>query len=177
MRRTVFRASGLALVGALCAVMQSELMAQESRIGIALGSTPPAVEIEDLDGDPVDLGDYVGKKPLLLEFWATWCPLCEALLPRMEAAHREYGDRVQFFAVAVAVNQTKRSIRRHLDDHPLSFPVLWDTRGRAVRAFMAPTTSYVVVLDAEGRVVYTGTGDDQDIDEAVRRALPQRSFR
>lgn len=177
MRRAFLGLRSLLLAALLSAVTGSALPAQETQIGIALGSIPPAVEIEDLDGNPVDLGRYIGETPLLLEFWATWCPLCQALLPRMEAAHEKYGDQVRFFAVAVAVNQTKRSIRRHLEDHQLPFPVLWDTRGRAVRAFMAPTTSYVVVLDAEGRVVYTGTGDDQDIDEAVRRALPRRSSR
>ncbi len=49
--------------------------------------------------------------------------------------------------------------------------VLWDTDGRAVRAFMAPSTSYVVVLDAAGRVAYTGLGEDQDIEAAIERAL------
>jgi uncharacterized membrane protein YeiH len=49
----------------------------------------------------------------------------------------------------------------------MAFPVLWDGRGAAVRAFRAPATSYVVVLDAAGRVVYTGIGADQDIEMAL----------
>jgi predicted transcriptional regulator len=89
----------------------------------------------------------------------------------MAAAYEKYGDAVRFLVIAVAVNQSKRSIRRHLERHPMPFDVLWDTQGRATRAFMAPTTSYVVVLDADGRVVYTGTGDQQDIEGAVRMAV------
>jgi len=148
------------------------LMAQDAQIGLPLGAEPDTATVEDLDGRPVSLARYVGSKPLLVEFWATWCPLCEKLLPRMVEAHRRFGEQVEFVAIAVAVNQTQRSIRRHLERHPLPFPVLWDAGGRAVRAFMAPTTSYVVVLDREGRVVYTGTGDDQDIMVAVGRAVP-----
>jgi thiol-disulfide isomerase/thioredoxin len=144
----------------------------EGDLGIALGATPPAVTIEDLDGRPVDLGQVVGKKPVLLEFWATWCPLCEALLPRLEAAHRRYGDQVEFVAIAVAVNQSQSSVKRHLARHPIPFRFLWDRSGNAVRAFQAPSTSFVVVLDASGKVVYTGLGDDQDIDAAVRRVVP-----
>ncbi len=53
----------------------------------------------------------------------------------------------------------------------MPFPILWDTDGRATRAFQAPSTSYVAVLDAKGRVVYTGTGADQNIEEAVKRAV------
>ena len=49
--------------------------------------------------------------------------------------------------------------------------VLWDTRGRATRAFQAPTTSYIVVLDAQGRVVYSGAGEEQDVVAAVEKAV------
>jgi len=151
-------------------VSPAALRAQDDQIGIAHGATPPAVQIEDLDGKPVDLGEYVGKKPVVIEFWATWCPLCERLFPAVEAAHRRHGAAVDFVVIAVAVNQSQRSIRRHLERHPLPFRVLWDTEGRATRAFQAPSTSYVVALDATGRVVYTGIGAEQDIEEAVRRA-------
>ncbi len=146
------------------------LRAQE-QIGIAVGAKPEPVTIEDLDGSPVDLGDYIGVKPVLLEFWATWCPLCAALEPRMAAAHSQYGEQVEFLIVAVAVNQSARRVRRHLERHELPGRFLWDTDGRAVRAFMAPSTSYVVVLDAGGRVVYTGLGADQDIEAALESAL------
>ena len=159
------------LLGLAAAIAPGRLAAQEDDIGIPLGATPPVVQIEDLDGKPVDLSQFIGKQPVLVEFWATWCPLCKALLPRIEAAHRRYGDGVQFLVVAVAVNQSQTSIRRHLRDHPMAFPVLWDANGRAARAFQAPSTSYVVVLDASGKVVYTGSGSDQDIEAAVGRAV------
>ena len=160
----------LAVVAALAA---APLRAQDdAQIGLPHGATPGAVTLEDLDGTPVDLGQWVGAKPVLLEFWATWCPLCERLFPELEAAHRQYGEQVEFIAVAVGVNQSQRSIKRHLARHPLPFRVLWDGEGDATRAYRAPTTSYVVVLDAQGRVVYTGTGEDQDIVAAVKRALP-----
>ena len=145
--------------------------AQTDEVGITLGATPEAVTIEDLDGEPVELSQWVGNKPTLLEFWATWCENCEALLPRMREAHRRYGEQVEFLAVSVGVNQTPRSIRRHLEKHPIPFRVLWDGKGNATRAYKAPTTSYVVVLDADGRVTYTGVGPDQDIDAAVRRVI------
>jgi thiol-disulfide isomerase/thioredoxin len=143
----------------------------EGDMGIAVGAKPPVVTIADLDGHPVDLGQVVGKKPVLLEFWATWCPLCEALLPKLEAAHARFGDRMEFVAIAVAINQSPASVQRHLAKHPIPFRFLWDTDGNAVRAFQAPSTSYVVVLDAAGKVVYTGIGEDQDIDAAVRKVV------
>ena len=59
---------------------------RQPRSRARLGTRAPAVVVQDLDGKPVDLGQYIGKKPVLLEFWATWCEICEALLPTVRAA-------------------------------------------------------------------------------------------
>ncbi len=108
---------------------------------------------------------------MLVEFWATWCPLCRKLLPRLAAAHAQADTSVAFLIVAVGVGQTPRSIQRHLADEKMPGRVLWDGEGKAVRAFDTPGTSYVVALDRAGRVVYTGYGADQDIAAAVAKAL------
>ena len=146
------------------------LLHAQDIIGIPVGETPPAVTLENLTGDSVALSQWIGKKPVIVEFWATWCPICAELLPRMEAAQQKYGDRAEFVVVAVAVNQSKNSVRRHLEKHPMPFTFLWDGNGAAVRAFQAPSTSYIAVLDAKGKVVYTGVGEDQDIEAALSRA-------
>jgi hypothetical protein len=81
-----------------------------------------------------------------------------------------HGEAVAFVAVAVGVNQSPRSVRRYLDKHPDMGSVVWDGKGKAVRAFEAPGTSYVVALDKTGKVVYTGFGADQDIAGAFTAA-------
>ncbi|CAN5806346.1 hypothetical protein BH23GEM9_BH23GEM9_25100 [soil metagenome] len=143
-------------------------------VGLALGVVPESVQVEDLDGGAVNLGDYVGRKPVLIQFWATWCPLCAALEPKLRAAKQQHGDDLDVVILAVGVNQTPRSIKRHLERHELAGRVLFDGRGRATRAFRAPTTSYVVALDRRGRVVYTGVGSDQDIAAAAAKAVAGR---
>lgn len=143
--------------------------AQEA--GIPIGSIGPDVTLETLDGGTAKLSQWVGKKPVLLEFWASWCPNCKALEPAMEAAHKEFGDRVEFIGVAVSVNQPMDRVKRYMDRYELPMTMLYDRRGEASAAYDAPATSYVVVLDASGKVVYTGTGANQDISAAVRRAV------
>ena len=169
--RSKYRTTAAAVVVALLSVLFASDVAAQTRIGIERGATPAALTLETIDGESVDLADSFGKRPVVLQFWATWCPLCEALEPKMIAAHEEFGDRVDFYAVAVAVGQNPRRIRRHLEDHPLPFPMLWDEDGEATRRFMAPTTSYVVMLDAEGRVAYTGVDGGQDIRGALARIV------
>jgi len=157
------------LVLALSLLTASSAVGQD-QIGIALGATPEAVSVEDLDGNAVDLAEWIGKKPVVLQFWATWCPVCEALTPKVNAARATHGEAVAFLVVAVGVNQSQRSVKRYLDKHRGMGTVVWDGKGRAVRAFEAPGTSYVVALDKSGKVAYTGFGADQDIAGAFDAA-------
>ncbi len=152
----------------LATVAVAEVQAQE--VGLAVGSRAPAVEVHDLDGNSVDLGQYLGKQPLFLEWWATWCEQCDALLPRVRAARAEVGERVRFIGINVAVNQSPDRVRRYIESHDVPFRTLYDDEGTSTRAYAAPTTSYVVIVDRAGRVTYTGTGGDQDFLAALRQA-------
>jgi thiol-disulfide isomerase/thioredoxin len=161
--KTLLRAWAVALL----LLGGGRLAAQES--GISVGSKAPAVTVNDLEGKPVDLGQYIGKQPVLLEFWATWCELCEELLPRVRAAQAAYASKVEFIGVNVTVNQTRDRVRRYVDSHQPGFRTLYDDQGTSIRAYKVPTTSYVVVIDRAGKVAYTGTGGTQDLEGVLRR--------
>ncbi len=142
--------------------------------GIDLGAAAPAAMVETLDGTPVDMTSFYGKgKPVVVEFWATWCPLCRRLEPVMQAARAKYGDRVTFVSVGVAANQTPERQRAHAAANGMTGEFVFDRDDNAQKAFRALHTSYVVVMDAQGKVVYTGMGESQDIDAAVRKGLGQ----
>jgi thiol-disulfide isomerase/thioredoxin len=145
---------------------------QSGGVSLALGTQGPSAELEDLDGQPVQLSDFIeAGKPAVLEFWATWCEQCEALQPQFDELQARYGEDVSVVAVAVGVSQSPRRVRRHLEDHDPGYPYLYDVRGAAVRAYNATTTSIVVMLDRDGKVAYTGVGTDQDILAAVETLL------
>jgi thiol-disulfide isomerase/thioredoxin len=161
------RIAGIAVaLAALTAVPVHSATAQQ---GIAVGATAPAVTVNDLDGKPVDLGAYIGKKPVLLEFWATWCTNCEEMLPRIKAAHAAYGDRVEFVGINVTVNQTPARVRRYLESHQPPYRTLYDDQGTSIRAYQVPATSYIVVVDRAGKVAYTGIGGEQDLDPVLKQ--------
>jgi thiol-disulfide isomerase/thioredoxin len=158
---------------ALAALLLSPIALHAQEDGLVVGARAPAVVVHDLEGKPVDLGQYIGKKPVLLEFWATWCELCEELLPRVRAAHAEFGDRVEFFGVNVTVNQSRDRVRRWVEANHPPFRTLYDDEGTSTRAYAAPTTSYVVVVNRAGKVAYTGTGGTQDLSTVLRGVAAQ----
>lgn len=148
----------------------SEAGSQE--VALAVGTQAPAAALEDLDGNPVQLLDYVQEgKPTLLEFWAAWCENCEALEPQIEEIQARWGGKVNVVAVAVAVSQSQRRVKRHAEDQGADYPYLWDARGEAVRAYEVPGTSVVVILDGQGKVAYTGSGGSQNLVKVVEELL------
>ena len=159
----------LALVaGALTFAAPRAASAQDA--GLPLGSSAPSAVVNTLDGKAVNLAD-VAKGPALIEFWATWCENCEHLLPTLKRVHAQYGNRVKFVGVSVSVNQSPKRVQLHVAKYGVPGVQLYDTQGNATGAWDVPATSYVVVLDRAGRVVYTGVGGDQDLDAAIRKAL------
>jgi thiol-disulfide isomerase/thioredoxin len=139
--------------------------------GLTLGTKAPPALVQSLDGKSVNLSQVVGTGPTLIEFWATWCPNCKELEPTLTAAQTKYAGRVRFVTVAVAINESMERVQKHVAVHPLPGTVVYDADGNAAGAYDAPATSYVVVIDHSGKVVYTGVGGTQDIDAAIKKAL------
>ena len=162
------RSIRLAFASALIAL---PMMAAAQESGIAIGSVAPGAAVETLDGKPMDLAEYVKKGPTLLQFWATWCTNCKALEPRINAAIKKYEGKVTFVAVAVSVNQSVERIKAYRDKYQMHHEIVYDRKGYASDAYEVAATSYIVVVDGKGKVVYTGLGADQDIDAAVAKAL------
>jgi len=143
--------------------------AQES--GIEVGIRAPAAAVQTLDGKPTNLSAYIGKRPVLMEFWAFWCPNCKQLEPSLLRLQKKYGSRVKFLAVAVSVNQTPARVKAYAAKHRYRHETVFDSDGKATDAYEVPATSYVVIVNAKGDVVYTGLGGKQDLEAALLKAF------
>ena len=149
--------------------LSSAARSQES--GIAVGAQAPGAKVQTLDGKTIDIGSYVGKSPMVIEFWAFWCPNCKELEPSLLALHKKYGSRVRFLAVAVSVNETIDRVKAYTSKHRYPYQTVYDDKGEATEAYDVAATSYVVVVDGSGKVVYTGLGGRQQLEPAILRAL------
>ena len=166
------RLSAIALFAALgvaSSAASRSVLAQDG--GIALGAKVPAATVRTLDGKTVDLTSVVGAGPAVIEFWATWCPNCKELEPTVAACQKKFSGQVRFVTVAVAINESMERVQRHVAAHATPGTVVYDADGKAATAFDAPATSYVVIVNRNGQVSYTGVGGDQKLEEAIKKAL------
>jgi thiol-disulfide isomerase/thioredoxin len=162
---------GLALFAGLIAAFSLPAISGAQESGIPVGTKAPAAKVQTLDGKTVDIGNYVGKSPMLIEFWAFWCPNCKELEPSLLALQKKYSGKVRFVGVAVSVNESRDRVKAYTTKRGYKHETVFDANGEATEAYDVPATSYVVVVDGSGKVIYTGLGGKQNLEPALLKAL------
>ncbi len=161
----------IAIALSLAVTAFAPLKASSQELGIEVGARAPSAVVHTLDGKSADIGQWVGKKPMLIEFWAFWCPNCKELEPSLRALQKKYGGRMKFLGVAVSVNETADRVKGYVTKHGFQHQTVFDALGKATEAYDVPATSYVVIIDKSGTVVYTGLGGRQQLEPAIIKAL------
>lgn len=157
-------------IGAMGLMLAGALPAQDP-MGLPVGAKAPGAAVQTLDGKRVDLASYFGKGPVVLEFWALWCGNCKELEPQIKSLAAKYAGKVTFVSVAVSVNESPDRVKRYAEKYGFTHHVVFDADGAATDAYSAPATSYVVVVDRGGKIVYTGLGGAQNLETAVQKGL------
>jgi cytochrome c biogenesis protein CcmG/thiol:disulfide interchange protein DsbE len=125
--------------------------------GVARGGGDlPSIEIEMADGTRVALTDVLGGRPLVVNFFASWCAPCRAELPDFAVVHGEVGDRVGF--LGLAMQDTEDAAAELVELTGVAYPWGLDPSGETfveLGGFAMPTTVYVT---ADGEVVGTDSG-------------------
>jgi thiol-disulfide isomerase/thioredoxin len=113
----------------------------------------PDFTVYDADGKAVKLSDYFGK-PIVLNFWASWCGPCKMEMPDFQKKYLELGNEVQFLMVnATGGRETVESAKSFLAGTEYTFPVLFDADADASATYSVyylPTTYFI---DAQGHLV------------------------
>lgn len=120
------------------------------------------IDFEVIDGDrnPVHLTDLTGEKPVVLNFWASWCSPCVAELPGFENKYNELGDKINFVMVNLTDNtrDTVEGASQFIKDLNYSFPVYYDTKFEAVQAYNVYTFPQTFFIDKDGYIVANAMG-------------------
>ncbi|USK36022.1 redoxin domain-containing protein [Bacillus sp. F19] len=134
------------------------ILPKEPKEGLEIGNKPPEFELEMLNGEKVNLEDVKGKK-VMINFWATWCPPCEAEMPEMQKLQNEHPDELVVLAVNMTnAEKSREDVETFISKRNLTFPVALDKDGRVsvqYEVYSYPTTYF---LDEEGKILNISRG-------------------
>lgn len=121
----------------------------------------------DADGNAIKLSDMEGK-PVVLNFWASWCPPCKGEMPHFDEVHAELGDEVQFMMVDLVDGgrETVETGATYIKEQGYGFPVYFDTDGEGNYIYGVRSIPTTIFIDKDGNVVASAQGA---IDEATLR--------
>ena len=113
----------------------------------------PDFTVYDAEGNPVKLSDFQGK-PVLLNFWASWCGPCKMEMPEFQDFFDMYGDQVYFVIVNLTdgTRETVESASGYIAQEGYTFPVYYDTAMEGAYAYGVNAVPVSYFIDAEGNL-------------------------
>ncbi len=134
-----------------------------------VGAQAPDFTLKDLNGQEVTLSNFRGQ-PVLINFWATWCPPCRLEKPFLERAYEKYKEE-GFVILAVNMRESEATVQAFVEQSGTTFTILLDKSGMVVslyRVYAAPTSFFV---DKEGIIIdrYMGPLTEQAIEKRLEQ--------
>lgn len=119
----------------------------------------PDFIVYDAQGNEVRLSDYFGK-PIVLNFWASWCGPCQSEMPDFHEKYLQLGEDIHFLMVNMTdgSRETIESAAAFIAENEYTFPVLYDTQSSAALTYGAYSLPTTFFIDAEGYAIAQATG-------------------
>ena len=134
------------------------------------GVQAPDFTGELIDGTSITLSELQGK-PVIINFWATWCGPCVKEMPAFERLKDDFGDKIGI--IAVNCGDDAGTVKDFMEENGYTFPVVLDEEYSISMLYPTNSIPYTVVVDAEGKVTHISTGalDADTMYERYKEAL------
>ena len=109
-------------------------------------------EMTDMEGKSVQLSTLL-EKPVILNFWAPWCPPCKEEMPDFESAFKEYGEEFNFVMVSVKTDTSVGEVKAFLEENEYTFPAYFDEHSQGVSRFEVNTIPRTFFITTDGEIV------------------------
>tara|TARA_B100000212_G_C27376887_1_gene535138 strand:- start:1624 stop:2115 length:492 start_codon:yes stop_codon:yes gene_type:complete len=124
---------------------------------IDVGDSAPPISLFKLESNKYFRSkEYLGKKNIVVSFFATWCVPCAKEIPELVKMEKDLGDDFQF--VLVDVNEKRDLVKEYIEKKGFSIQVILDKYGRVFKAFGGDKLPLLVVIDKKGIITYHHTG-------------------
>ena len=128
----------------------------------------PDFTITAVDGSQIQLSDYIGRKAVVIDFWATWCGPCMMELPVLQEFYQANSADVEIIAVSSEDAGAAASIENVVSDKRLTFPVIHDPAKSIDNLYPHRAIPYLVFIDIDGIVVHAATGYNPKISDEIK---------
>jgi len=125
-------------------------------------NTAPDFTLQKLSGGTISLSEFKGKKPVVVDFWASWCPNCRRDMPNLNRFYEKYKDKVE--VIGVNLQERESTVADFIKSRGISFPIALDPSGQASNTFGIQYTNTHFLIDKEGNLVRTIPGDIREAD-------------
>lgn len=122
----------------------------------------PDFTLNSLDGGTITLSNYRGDKPVVLDFFATWCPNCQRDMPVLSSLYDKYKDEIE--VIGVNLQERESTVEKFRRSYNISFPIVLDPGRLASQSFNVFYTNIHVLINKKGEVVKTIPGDIRESD-------------
>ncbi len=156
-RRQVIAGAAAVVVGAAGLVRTGEARAAHVMRPWPATRPTPALDLTDLGGKTWSLASLKGR-PVLLNFWASWCEPCRAEMPSLERLAAKHG-RTKLVVLTVNYQEPEATIRRFLEARPVALPILLDPEGDAAGLWTPRVFPSTVLIDRTGAAQNTVVGE------------------
>ncbi|MDX9840145.1 MAG: TlpA disulfide reductase family protein [Desulfobulbus sp.] len=125
---------------------------------------------QDLNGKPFDLAESIGSKPVMLVFWASWCPSCRTEVPKINQLAAKYGERgMAFVAINVGFNDSVERAQAFARKTGMTYPAIFDGSGQITEPYQLIGVPTIIIADNKGVIQYRNFATPEITEEHFSR--------
>ncbi|ANB57917.1 thioredoxin family protein [Anoxybacillus sp. B7M1] len=122
---------------------------QNRKAGLAVGDIAYDFALKTPEGQQIRLSDLRGK-PVIINFWATWCPPCQKEMPDIEKFYKQYKDDVELLSVHLTSQDRRENLSPFMKKYGLTFPIVMDEKGEVLKLYNIQTIPTTYIIDGQG---------------------------